>query len=135
MTEAADSKDGISSKSSKELERAGARHYRILLVPYPKFIFLYPTFIAGLIAAIWTTVTGRYAVGPEDLGAVTITWIFLGVLGVNVVVLAFDFPRTTSLTMFFLLAALALAAILAFTLRPELLPAIGERLKPIRPVA
>ena len=37
--------------------------------------------------------------------------------------------------MFFLLAAIVLGAILAFTIRPGLLPAIGEWLKPIRPVA
>lgn len=117
-------------------ERTARPHAtRILLVPYPKIVFLYPTFLASLVAAIWMTVTGRQSVGPDDVVAVTITWVFLGVLGVNVVVLAFDFPRTTSLTMFFLLAAIALGAILTFTLRPQLLPAIGELLKSIRPVA
>ncbi len=136
MSEAAGSKDGVRKKSpSGELDRSNPRQARILLVPYPKFIFLYPTFFTAVIAAIWMTATGRWSVAPNDLVAVSITWTFLAVLGVNVVVLAFDFPRTTSLTMFFLLAALALGAILAFTLRPELMPAIGEWLKPIRPVA
>ena len=133
---AADSSNDVRKKSmSWEPDRSDPRKNRILLVPYPKFVFLYPTFFAALIAAIWMSATGRRSVGPDDLVAVTITWMFLGVLGVNVVVLAFDFPRTTSLTIFFLLAAIALGVILVFTLRPQLLPFIGELLQRIRPVA
>jgi hypothetical protein len=115
--------------------RGSAGPDRILLVPYPKFIFLYPTFIAAIVAALWMAITGRHSVGPDDTGAVLITWCFLGVLGVNVVVLAFDFPRTTSLTMFFLLAAIVMGGILVFTLRPEMLPTMGTLLESIRPAA
>ena len=50
-------------------------------------------------------------------------------------VLAFDFPRATSLTMMFLLAAAILGAVLTFTLRPGLLPAVADLLQTIRPVA
>jgi hypothetical protein len=137
MSQSADKdQDGTQKKpSTAEPARPAARESRILLVPYPKFIFLYPTFFAAVLAAIWMTVTGRHTVSPDDMTAVAITWTFLAVLGVNVVVLAFDFPRTTSLTMFFFLAALTLGAILAFTLRPQILPAIGAWIRPIRPVA
>ena len=56
-------------------------------------------------------------------------------LGVNAVVLAFDFPRTTSLTMFFGLAAIVLGGILASTLRPGLMPMVGAWMQSVRPVA
>lgn len=136
MSDAANSRDGTPKKSSSaDADRSDSSADRILLVPYPKFIFLYPTFVAAFVAAIWMTITGRHTVGPDDVQAVSVTWIFLAVLGVNAMVLAFDFPRTTSLTMLFLLAAIVLGAILAFTLRPNLLPAIGDVLKSIRPVA
>jgi hypothetical protein len=137
MTEV--SKDPEPAKGAVNIETSprmpGERRARILLVPYPKFVFLYPTFIAAIIAAIWMTATGRHSITPEDTTSVTITWAFLGVLCINTVVLAFDFPRATSLTIFFLLAAIVLGAILTFTLRPEFLPQISRFLASIRPVA
>jgi hypothetical protein len=136
MSNAADNKDGVVKKPpTGEPSSSSPRAGRILLIPYPKYIFLYPTFVAGMFAAIWMTATGRHSVGPDDVGAVVVTWIFLAILGMNVVVLAFDFPRTTSLTMFFMLSAIVLGGILAVTLRPGLMPTIGEWLKPVRPVA
>lgn len=108
---------------------------QIYLVPYPKFVFLYPTYVASIIAAIWMLATHRHAVGPTDTTAVVITWLFLGVLAINSIVMAFDFPRGTSLTIFFLLAAVVLGIILAFTLRPEWFPTIARFLESIRPVA
>ena len=136
MSEGTQNKDPLRAKSpATSSERKRDPHRPIMLIPYPKYIFLYPTYFAAVIAAIWLSVTGRQSVGPDDLVTVTITWTFLGVLGVNAMVLAFDFPRTTSLTMFFLLAAVALGAILLFTLRPQFLPAVGDLLKKIRPVA
>lgn len=108
---------------------------QIYLVPYPKFIFMYPTFIVSLVAAVWMLVNGQHSVGPDDTTAVSITWVFLGVLAINSIVLAFDFPRGTSLAMFFFLAAVVLGAILTFTLRPEWFPRIARWLESIRPVA
>lgn len=136
MSDGTQNKDVLRAKPAAGApEREAPTPKPILLIPYPKYIFLYPTFVAAIIAAIWLTVTGRHSVSPDDLVAVAITWTFLAVLGVNVVVLAFDFPRTTSLTMFFLLAAIALGAILLFTLRPQFLPTVGSLLEKIRPVA
>jgi hypothetical protein len=61
--------------------------------------------------------------------------IFLGILAVNLVILAFDFPRTTSLTLFFLGVALLMGFILTVTLWPHFLPAVSDVLKKLHPVA
>lgn len=113
----------------------GARQPSVYLVPYPKIIFLYPTLLVSVVAMIWMFVAGKSSVGPEDTVPVCLTWTFLVVLAVNLGVLTFDFPRATSLTMFFLIAALVLAAVLTFTLRPTLFPAVADILRSIRPVA
>lgn len=122
------------SDKQKATETA-ERQTSIKLVPYPKIIFLYPTFIVSLIAAIWMVITKRYDVGVNDTTAVVITWVFLGVLSINLMVLAFDFPRATSLTMLFLLAAIVLGGILVATLYPDIMPRVTALLRGIRPVA
>ena len=53
----------------------------IYLVPYPKIIFFYPTLLTAAAVAIWTSIFGA---GEEDKLAPLMTWIFLGVLGVNI---------------------------------------------------
>ena len=114
---------------------AGTALTRIYLVPYPKVAFLYPTFVVALVAGVWLSMTGQHAVGPDDVGAVVLAWVFLSVLATNLVVLGFDFPRTTSLTLFFCVAAVVLGVVLTFTLKPELFPAVERFVKSIRPVA
>jgi hypothetical protein len=108
---------------------------RVYLVPYPKIIFFYPTLLAAVALAIWMTVTKRFDVKADDTLAVFMTWIFLGVLGVNLAIITFDFPRATSLTMFFLIAAVVLGAILLITFKPAVLPAVAGMVKKIQPVA
>src|SRR5688572_13687121 len=71
---------------------------RVYLVSYPKIAFLYPTFLMALGSAVYLT----FAPGH----GVIVTALFLGVLCINLVVISFDFPRTTSLTLFFLIAAI-----------------------------
>jgi hypothetical protein len=61
--------------------------------------------------------------------------VFLGITAINMVVLSFDFPRGTSLTLFFFLAAIALGATVLFILNRELLPAVGHALSRVRPAA
>lgn len=132
MTESVDRENAASAAASRHTDK---RVERIYLVPYPKIVFLYPTFITSVVAALYLSATGRQSVGPDDATAVAITWIFLGILAVNLIVIAFDFPRATSLTMFFLVAAIVLGAILTVTLRPQLLPAIADVVRRFRPVA
>lgn len=100
----------------------------IYLVSYPKIVMLYPSFIAALVAGIVTSVV-------KEQNSVTICLVFLGIFTVNLVVLAFDFPRTTSLTIFFLAAAVLFGLLLLFRNYPDLLPAIANVLKRIEPTA
>lgn len=100
----------------------------IYLVSYPKVVMLYPTFIAALIAGLTT-----FFVKEEN--SATICLLFLGIFSINLVVLAFDFPRTTSLTIFFLATAIVLALILLFRNYPDILPAITAILSKVNPTA
>ncbi len=89
---------------------------RIFLVSYPKVIFLYPTFVMSLIAGIVFSFRGDV---PPDTTSYMLTSLFLGVFTINLVVFSFDFPRTTSLTLFFFIAACVLGMFLAFQFHPE----------------
>jgi hypothetical protein len=107
----------------------------VYLVPYPKVVFFYPAFLAAIVIAVWMAITNRFSVDVDDKMAVAATWIFLCILSVNLVIITFDFPRATSLTMLFLIAALVLGAVLLSNLFPDTLPAVSEVITRIRPVA
>jgi hypothetical protein len=104
------------------------------LVPYPKIVFLYPTLIAALVAAIFESVS-RHPLDPVNHPAAIVSFVFLTVLAVNLVILAFDFPRTTSLTLFFFVVALVMGGILLVTFHPEVLPMVADVLNRFRPLA
>ncbi len=61
--------------------------------------------------------------------------IFLLVFGVNLVVISFDFPRTTSLTWFFAICAAVIGLWFLFTMYEDLAPAILKSLLAIKPAA
>src|SRR5215218_8907962 len=63
---------------------------RIFLVSYPKIVFLYPTLITALVAGVYM-LFAHNDMTREDTRVVGL--IFLMMLGVNMIVLAFDFPR------------------------------------------
>lgn len=102
----------------------------VFLISYPKIVLLYPTFLTAIIAGIIMLVVGETSKTAEWLGV-----IFLWMFGVNIVVLAFDFPRTTSLTLFFLIMAVVLGLILTATSFPNFMPAVYDLLTKIRPHA
>ncbi|MGO9110394.1 MAG: hypothetical protein ACLP9L_14320 [Thermoguttaceae bacterium] len=106
----------------------------VLLVPYPKIVFLYPTLVLAIVAAIWTNLLGR-PLDPESHVAAGIGTLFLGLFAVNLVILAFDFPRTTSLTFFFFGAAVVMGLILLFTFQPDFWPLIRDFVKHFHPMA
>jgi hypothetical protein len=114
--------------SLKEFVVASNPDKPIFLVSYPKIVMLYPTFLASIIAGIVTAVVG-------EQNSATVGLLFLGVFSINLVVLAFDFPRTTSLTVFFLIAAIVLGLLLLFRNYPDLLPVITNVLRKIEPEA
>jgi hypothetical protein len=102
----------------------------IYLVSYPKIILLYPTFFASIIAGITETMFS-----PESAVGQSLAWGFLWLFALNIVVLAFDFPRTTSLTWFFLLMAALLGVVLLSKNNPNFLPAVRDLLAKIKPQA
>ena len=61
--------------------------------------------------------------------------IFLLVFGLNLVVIAFDFPRTTSLTWFFAFVSIVIGIWFLLKLNPWLAPQIAEALMKIKPAA
>lgn len=102
----------------------------IILVSYPKIVLLYPTFFAAIIAGLLTL-----ALGEESPHAQTIGVVFLGLLTVNLVVLSFDFPRTTSLTLFFVGVVVLLSTMLVSIYYPTFLPALTDIIRRIDPRA
>ena len=107
----------------------------VLLIPYPKFVFFFPTAIMAIIAAIWLAFLGHPQLGPDDEVPVAITSIFLGIFTMNLVVIVFDFPRTTSLLVLFAVIIFGLALWLLLLFNPELLPFLANALSRIRPFA
>jgi hypothetical protein len=61
--------------------------------------------------------------------------IFLAVLGFNLVVISFEFPRTTSLTWFFAISTLCLASWFLFSLYDNLAPTLLQGVLAIKPMA
>ena len=109
----------------------------IYLVAYPKLIFLYPTFIVAVIAGIYMTFSGMgdAEVASPSRGAEVVSLIFLGILTMNLVVITFDFPRTTSLTLFFFVAMILMGVFVFFKFNPKFLPVIGNVLDALQPYA
>ncbi len=108
---------------------------KVFLVSYPKIIFLYPSILWALFAGIYLSFWGDGKLDPAQGTPVTLTAIFLIILAVNMVVLSFDFPRMTSLTLFFVVVAAVLGGWLLFTFRPGLWPQLHDLIQGIRPLA
>ena len=104
----------------------------IILVSYPEDrVILYPTYIAAIIASL-----AAWYLGEERSSSTQVLGIvFLAIMGVNMVVLAFDFPRTTSLNLFFVTLVIIMGTILTSIYMPTLLPALSNVLKRINPYA
>jgi hypothetical protein len=106
-------------------------HTRILLVPHPKIVFLYPTFFMAVIAGLYS----HFTKDPAGRGENIISLIFLLILGFNLLVIAFDFPRTTSLTILFGVLAIGIGMWFFFTEFKEWWPWFYGILASLKPVA
>src|SRR5690606_23928691 len=82
-----------------------AQRQALVIRSWPKMIFLWPTALVSLIAglAMWW---GAEA-WAETWGHIFVTCLFL-----NLAVLTFDFPRSTSLTIFVMIITLVLGIVL-----------------------
>ena len=107
----------------------------IYLVPYPKIILLYPILLAAVGAAITMHLLGGAGDQVPGRGAVMVAEIFLGITAVNLVILAFDFPRTTSLTLFFFVVAIVMGFVLLVTFKPGVMPFLKDWLAQLHPAA
>jgi hypothetical protein len=110
----------------------------IFLVAYPKIVFLYPTYIVSIIAWLTMWLLGDAAIPPDGVRcrvAELITLFFLMLMALNLVVISFDFPRTTSLTLFFGFSAVMMGAVLLFTNRPDLVPFLSKFFDALKPWA
>jgi hypothetical protein len=107
---------------------------RIVLISYPKVIFLYPVLLMSIVAGCYLSFAAQ-PLDPNNKMSTMMSTVFLGIFAINLVVLAFDFPRTTSLTLFFFAAALVMGVVLFFEYQPDALPAVTGVFKRFRPLA
>ncbi len=122
---------GVPQAAASSSASSSTMDDRVILVPLPKIVFLWPTLVVALLAGVYTS----FNPDPAADGGVLAAVIFLGMLAMNLIVLSFDFPRTTSLTVFFVLVALALGGALLVVYQPTLLPWVNAQLLKIRPFA
>lgn len=108
---------------------------KIFIVPYPKVVFLYPTTLMCFVTAVWLTFLGPQAIEPPQTVPVILSSVFLVILALNLVVLSVDFPRASSLTLFFVGSTVALGLAVLTILRPEVIPYFRDYISQIRPVA
>ncbi|WP_459555915.1 hypothetical protein [Lacunimicrobium album] len=109
---------------------------RIYLVSYPKIVFMYPTFLMAIIAGIYMQFFGAKGADLATAqGNIIMGGIFMGIFTMNLIVLAFDFPRATSLTLVFFIVALVLGFYLVTISFPDFLPSVLSSIRNIKPVA
>ncbi|HWL09172.1 MAG TPA: hypothetical protein VNQ76_12265 [Planctomicrobium sp.] len=109
----------------------------VVLVSYPKIVFLYPAWFVSIAAAIYLYLFG-HETNPErfnEAAAIALGWTFVVVLALNLVVLAFDFPRSTSLLLFAVIVCAVLGFSLVVVYKPNLLPWVHSALKSLHPMA
>ncbi len=104
----------------------------IYLISYPKIVFMYPSLIAAIVAGVIIGVRGND--GADGVSQL-VSLAFLGLFCANLVVLSFDFPRTTSLTFFFIGVAVFMGFWLFSTANPNFLPFMSDTIKALRPFA
>jgi hypothetical protein len=123
------------TEATAPVKEAPAKH--IYLVAYPKLIFLYPTFLVAVGVATFMMFSGMGEFDPNasNRPAELASLLFLGVLAMNLVVITFDFPRTTSLTLFFFVAMILMGLFVFFKFNPDFLPIIGKILDAMQPYA
>jgi hypothetical protein len=116
--------------------RKSTRSNRIMLVPYPKFVFMYPTLIVASLSAIFLYFGGHSTVDPATQTLpVVMTGLFLVVMMVNMFIIVFDFPRATSLTLIFVVSTISLGFWILLLAKPDILPSIQNLLTTVRPAA
>lgn len=109
----------------------------VFLISYPKVIFLWPTLVVSIVASIymWMSSEPIEVEGNPTPGAVVCAWTFLIALSLNLIVISFDFPRGTSLTIFFIVIALILGGSLLVTWNEGIFDPLRNFLVGLKPTA
>ena len=109
----------------------------VVLISHPKIVFLYPAWLVSILAGLYLFFFGHESDPTKfDINVATsLGWTFLIVLGLNLIVLAFDFPRSTSLLLFAVIASAVLGFALMMVYNPNLLPWVHKVLASLHPVA
>ncbi|MCS5632370.1 MAG: hypothetical protein NZ744_16150 [Pirellulaceae bacterium] len=127
---------------------------------YPKIIFLYPTLIASIIAALVlsfsdgvyeesataaavaetqtdnaTTTDSESTAHNKRKSAVLVTVVFLLLFTFNLFVMAFDFPQSKFLAVVFFIFAVVLGLMVVGVKQPKLMGSFGDLIASINPVA
>lgn len=171
--------DSAPEPPAPEPQETRPEEQSVILVSYPKIVFLYPTLIAALICGMYMWISGATD-APEEVAlnsaagitiaaaaiqddteasedepaenvaeedeeaaaaaskshtAHVMARFFLLVLTVNLVVISFDFPRTTSLTLFFFIVSVCVIVWMVFRLNADLLPGVTAWINSIQPFA
>lgn len=103
----------------------------VYLVSNPKVVFFYPTFLASIAAGLYMLFTGN----EDTVAAHVASMIFLIIFAANLAVISFEFPRTTSITVFFFFVALTAVLWTVFRLNADLLPRVTAVLARLNPLA
>jgi hypothetical protein len=97
---------------------ASSEPENVIIRPWPKVVFLYPTLVCSLLfflmSALWTHKDGA----DPQLGSPGLGHTFMLLLGLNLLVFSFDFSRIKSITIVVLLIAVALGIAWADTKWP-----------------
>lgn len=104
----------------------------IILISYPKIVFLWPSWVVAIVAGLMMHF-GNIQDGSST--GLILGWTFLIVLGINLIVLSFDFPRSTSLLLVAVIVALVLGGILLVIKMPDLLPNVRALILKMHPFA
>ena len=126
---------------------------------YPKIIFLYPTLIASIVAALVLSfsdgvyeesttavaaetqtdnapATDSESIAPDKRSsAVLVTVVFLFLFTFNLFVMAFDFPQSKFLAVVFFIFAIVLGLMVVGVKQPKLMGSFGDLIASINPVA
>lgn len=90
----------------------------VIIRPWPKVVFLYPTLICSLLFFLMSALWSDPEATPPVLGSPLLGNTFMVVLGFNLLVFSFDFSRIKSITILILLIAIGLGLALANTKWP-----------------
>ncbi len=96
--------------------------HSVIIRQYPKVVFLYPIFLFSIAAWVMEAFTERFS---QNGGSATLGAIFFCLFAVNMLVISFEFTRTSSVAILLLIIALVFA-FLYFDIFPWLKNVLGK---------